>query len=87
MVGRPVASRAQPSGIGLAQRAATDSFPMATVLVAMSSTNGYSRPAGAANEMGLVLSMDCRPNVGTTAGDGPLVRLIPIMSWGSAIIE
>src|SRR5947208_1064216 len=57
VVGRPRSSSAQPAGIGFPQREATTSLPTATVVVAMSSTNGAWRPAGAANESGLVLSM------------------------------
>ena len=53
----------------------------------MSSTNGAWRPAGAANESGLVLSIPFRPKVGTAAGEGMLVVLKPIMSCSSAIIE
>ena len=67
MVGVPLSSSAQPDGIGLFHREATESLPMATVVVAMSSTNGAWRPAGAANEIGLVESMALRPNVGTIA--------------------
>ena len=87
VVGRPLGSSAQPAGIGFAQREATWSFPIATVLVAMSSTNGASPPAGAATDSGFVPRSGLRPKVGTVAGHGELVRLMPIMSWGSAIIE
>ena len=85
-MGSPSVSRAHPAGIGLPQRSATDSLPSATVLVAMSRTNGYSRLAGAASEIGFVPSMAWRPWVGTTSGP-ELVRLIPIMSCGRAIME
>jgi len=51
----------------LFQREATESLPMATVVVAMLRTNGAWRSAGAANEIGLVESIALRPNVGTMA--------------------
>ena len=62
-------------------------MPIATVVVAMSSTNGAWRPAGAAKEIGFVLSMPFRPKVGTAAGTGMLVVASPIISCSSAIIE
>ena len=53
----------------------------------MSSTNGAWRPAGAANEIGLVESLGSRPNVGTMATYGELVVASPIMPCSRAIIE
>jgi hypothetical protein len=87
VVGSPLSSRAQPAGIGFFHRDATDSLPMATVVVAMSSTKGAWRPAGAAKEMGLVLSFGARPKVGTMARYAEFVVESPIMSCSSAIIE
>ena len=87
MVGWPRSSSAQPSGIGFPHREATTSLPTATVVVAMSRTNGAWRPAGAAKESGLVPNIACRPKVGTAAGLGVLVVARPIMSCSSASIE
>jgi hypothetical protein len=87
VVGCPAGSSAQSRGMGFAQREATWSFPIATVLVAMSNTKGCSRPAGAARDRGFVPSIARRPNVGTVAGPGALVIDRPIMSWARAIIE
>ena len=86
-MGSPPSSSAQPEGIGLPQRLAMRSLPKATVVVAMSSTNGACRPAGAANEIGFVDSFGARPNVGTIAINAELVVATPIMSCSSAIIE
>lgn len=54
VVGRAWASSPQPSGIGLPQRETIVSLPTATVVVAMSRTNGMWRAAAAARLSGLV---------------------------------
>jgi len=87
VVSSPSSSSAQPAGIGLFQRLAMRSLPKATVVVAMSRTNGACRPAGAANDSGFVEIFASRPNVGTMATNGELVVATPIMSCASAIIE
>ena len=87
VVGSPSSSSAHPDGIGLPQRLAMRSLPKATVVVAMSSTNGAWRPAGAAKEIGFVDSLGARPNVGTIAMNAELVVATPIMSCSRAIIE
>ena len=87
VVGRPSASRPQPSGIGLFQREAIVSLPTATVVVAMSRTNGVWRAAGAAKLRGLVPIMGFFAKVGTIATNGELVTASPIIPRSSAIIE
>jgi hypothetical protein len=83
----PLASRPQPSGIGLFQREAIVSLPTATVVVAMSSTKGECPAAGAAKLSGLVPSIGFLAKVGTMATNGELVTAKPIIPRASAIIE
>src|SRR2546429_8934885 len=87
VVGSPSSSSAHPDGIGLPQRLAMRSLPKATVVVAMSSTNGAWRPAGAANEIGVVERFCARPDVGTTAVDAEFAVAPPILSCSSALLE
>jgi hypothetical protein len=60
-------------------------LPKLAVLVAMSSRNIGCRRAGAAKAIGLVPSIACLPNVGTTVGVGVLVVAIPMSPLSAAI--
>ena len=66
VVGRPSASSAQPSGMGLPSRAAAWILPMAVTVVEMSSIIGLSSSAGTATMMGLVPSRLSVPPKGAT---------------------
>jgi len=69
----------------LPARDARTSLPIATVEVAMSSTNGRLRPAGAANAIGLVPKRGSAAKVGTVAATvTPLVDS-PIRPASAAI--
>ncbi len=61
----PSPSTTQPAGSGLWLSLYTRTFPAATVVVAMSSSNGALRFAGAANASGFVPMTGSAPNVGT----------------------
>src|SRR5213594_3850719 len=87
VVGVPASSSAQPDGIGVFHREATESLPMATVVVAMSSTNGAWRPAGAANEIGLVVRarlLDARLH--RPGGDVVAEALLPVEETGGHLV-
>jgi hypothetical protein len=71
----------------LFQREAIVSLPTATVVVAMSSTNGACRAAGAARLSGLVPIIGFLAKVGTMATKGELVTAKPIMPRARAIME
>src|SRR2546429_9226844 len=80
VVGSPSSSSAHPDGIGLPQRLAMRSLPKATVVVAMSSTNGAWRPAGAAEEIGVVDSLGARADGGTIAMKAEVVVATPVQA-------
>ena len=60
-------------------------FPLATLVVAMSSTNWSPSAPGAASEMGLVPSVPCLARVGTRLGD-VLVKAIPYKNEAKEIV-
>ena len=62
---RPSPSTTQPGGSGQPFRSCTLILPAAVVVVAMSSTKGWLRPAGAAKAIGFVPSTGTAPRVGT----------------------
>ncbi len=77
VVGCPVASTAQPAGIGNPALRAISIFPHATVLVDMSSTSGRQEPVGTAKARGLVPSIGSRANVGTTRREALVIDIPP----------
>ena len=85
VVGSPAASVAHPSGISLPVSAAKRILPRATNDVDMSSTIGFSVPAGTATAIGLVPSSGVIVPKGFMAGEA-LVSTTPIMPASSAVM-
>ena len=81
VVGSPVASTAQPAGIGSPSSACRRIRPIDTSPVAMSRTSGSGR-AGTAMATGFVPIMAVRPPDGWTRAS-LVVSAIPIMPWSA----
>ena len=70
VVGTPSASMAQPAGIsGWPLIMALKIFPAATVVVAISSSQGFSSPPGTETQIGFVPRRGCLPCHGGTSAD------------------
>ena len=67
LVGKPYASKRQPAGTSIPFLLATDTFPPAIALVAISNTIGPLE-VGTAQQNGLVLIRASRPPQGETTG-------------------
>ena len=82
-MGLPSGARAQLSGMDLPSFRARAILPLATVLVAMSSTRSGYLPEGTATVRGLVPNMALAPPKGATRA-GELQMLKPIMPSAAA---
>src|SRR3989442_12207998 len=83
----PSPSTTQPDGSGLWFSLYTRTFPAATVVVALSSSNGALRLAGAAKASGLGPMTGSAPQVGTIGPTPVAGATMPLPPPSAAVLE